>query len=304
VYSAMPLEAIGWPEEKVAELNGVDYSPVYDPDYYREKHTDVAKAFDDDYRQLLEHFVNYGMSEGRQAKADFNVYAYRELHADVAKAFGEDLRSCYLHYIHSGRKEGRQISGTAPKLLYYNGVNYANVFEAGYYASANPDVAAAFGNDENAMLQHFVLCGMTEGRRAIQNFDVYAYKNKNGDLAAVFGEELAKYYLHYIEHGYNEGRQAVGDNENRDLNYSLVFDAEYYASKNPDVAAAFGEDEAELLRHFKACGMAEGRIASEGFDVFAYREKNPDVKAVYQENLADYYLHYILYGFDEGRVCK
>ena len=302
VYSAMPPEASGWPVEKVTALNGVDYAPVYDPDYYRENHTDVAKAFGDDYRQLLSHFVNYGMAEGRQAKADFNVYAYRELHADVVKAFGEDIKSCYLHYINSGLEEGRQISGTAPKLLYFNGVNYANVFEADYYVSANPDVAAALGNDENALLQHFVLCGMTEGRRASHGFDVHAYKNKNADLAAVFGEDLQKYYLHYIEHGYQEGRNAVG--ESPDLDYALVFDAAYYASVNPDVAAVFGEDETALFQHFKTCGMAEGRIASESFDVHVYREKNPDVKAAFPDNLADCYLHYVLCGYNEGRVCK
>lgn len=39
-----------------------------------------------------------------------------------------------------------------------------------------------------------------------------------------------------------------------------LFDAEYYASANPDVAAVFGSDEALLYQHYTQCGKAEGRL--------------------------------------------
>ena len=41
------------------------------------------------------------------------------------------------------------------------------VFDAEYYAANNPDVVAALGNDENALLQHYINSGMTEGRLGI-----------------------------------------------------------------------------------------------------------------------------------------
>lgn len=41
-----------------------------------------------------------------------------------------------------------------------------------------------------------------------------------------------------------------------------IFDAEYYAAQNPDVAAAFGTDEALLYQHYELCGKAEGRLAA------------------------------------------
>ena len=40
-----------------------------------------------------------------------------------------------------------------------------------------------------------------------------------------------------------------------------VFDAEYYAQNNPDVAAAFGMDKELLYSHYVNCGKAEGRLA-------------------------------------------
>ena len=39
-----------------------------------------------------------------------------------------------------------------------------------------------------------------------------------------------------------------------------VFDAEYYAQANPDVAAAFGTDTAALYQHYVKYGKAEGRL--------------------------------------------
>ena len=56
---------------------------------------------------MLAHFVNYGMKEGRQAKADFNAGVYRENYADLQSAYGNDLKSYYLHYMNFGKKEGR-----------------------------------------------------------------------------------------------------------------------------------------------------------------------------------------------------
>ena len=41
-----------------------------------------------------------------------------------------------------------------------------------------------------------------------------------------------------------------------------VFDAEYYAQTNPDVAAIYGTDENTLYQHFMNLGKAEGRKAS------------------------------------------
>ncbi|MBD5481041.1 MAG: hypothetical protein HDR15_00705 [Lachnospiraceae bacterium] len=43
---------------------------------------------------------------------------------------------------------------------------YESIFNAGYYAARYPDLAAVFGNDEAALFNHFVTCGMAEGRQS------------------------------------------------------------------------------------------------------------------------------------------
>ena len=40
------------------------------------------------------------------------------------------------------------------------------VFDAEYYAQANPDVAAVYGTDKNALFTHYTMFGKAEGRTA------------------------------------------------------------------------------------------------------------------------------------------
>lgn len=55
------------------------------------------------------------------------------------------------------------------------------------------------------------------------------------------------------------------------------FDANYYASVNPDVAAALGTDASTLLNHYLTFGIKEGRQISATFDAPAYVAQHPEV---------------------------
>lgn len=88
--------------------NGIDYSAVFDPTYYVNKYADLKKAFGTNTSKLFDHFVNFGMKEGRQAIATFNVIAYKNRYTDLQKAFGTNLPEYYKHYIQYGKKENRQ----------------------------------------------------------------------------------------------------------------------------------------------------------------------------------------------------
>ena len=87
--------------------NGVDYALVYDYEYYKKKYADLRNTFGDDPKKYLQHFVENGMREGRQASASFNVSAYKNRYADLRAAFGNNTASYYMHYIKNGKAEGR-----------------------------------------------------------------------------------------------------------------------------------------------------------------------------------------------------
>lgn len=88
--------------------NGLDYAPVFSPSYYSNKYPDLKSAFGTDETKLFNHFIQYGMKEGRQAIATFNVTAYRNNYSDLRKAFGDNLPKYYQHYIEFGIKEKRK----------------------------------------------------------------------------------------------------------------------------------------------------------------------------------------------------
>ena len=196
----------------------LDYSSVFDADYYLNKYPDVNEWANGSKDRALDHFVNYGMSEGRRGSEAFDVQSYYNEYPDLRASFGTDLASYYSHYLMYGKKEGRhatgcsKLKGAATKA---GGVDYAPVYDPEYYLSRNGDVEKAFTKstyggvtmvDDSAVLRHFVNYGMSEGRRGSEAFDVYSYKTRYLDLRKAYGSNLKAYYCHYLEYGMKEHR--------------------------------------------------------------------------------------------------
>ena len=84
------------------------------------------------------------------------------------------------------------------------------IFDANLYAKAYPDVAAAYGNDREALWNHYVTHGIKEGRTQINSgFNVFAYISAYPDLRNAFGDDLVAYYVHYANNGINENRKLI-----------------------------------------------------------------------------------------------
>lgn len=91
--------------------NGIDYTPVFDAQYYADNWADLKAAFGYDSAKLFNHYVTCGFKEYRQASAEFNVQKYASRYEDLRKAFGPlspNTSAKYInHYIQNGKKEGR-----------------------------------------------------------------------------------------------------------------------------------------------------------------------------------------------------
>jgi hypothetical protein len=83
------------------------YDAIYNEAYYILANPDVYAAFGNDSAALLNHFLNFGMNEGRIANPEFNVLTYQANYPDLVAAFGDDLASYYMHYMNIGKAEGR-----------------------------------------------------------------------------------------------------------------------------------------------------------------------------------------------------
>ncbi len=93
------------------------YRAVFDADYYYNAYPDVAAAIGRNTEALFNHFVSFGVREGRSASAEFNPQAYRQKNADLQTAFGSDMAAYCRHYINYGKAEGRSAGADGMALV-------------------------------------------------------------------------------------------------------------------------------------------------------------------------------------------
>ena len=305
----------------------MDYSAVFDADYYLKNNPDVAKWANNDKDKAFQHFVSCGMAEGRRGNEAFDVQSYYNEYPDLRAAFGTDIVRYYEHYATFGKGEGRHPSGCASikgLRTSLGGKDYSAVYDPEYYLEHNADVRSFYSRsvgslvllDDTGVIGHFVSCGMAEGRRGNEAFDVQSYYNEYPDLRAAFGTDIVRYYEHYATFGKGEGRHPSGCASIKGLrtslggkDYSAVYDPEYYLEHNADVRSFYSRsvgslvllDDTGVIGHFVSCGMGEGRRGNEAFDVQSYKNRYTDLQIAYGNRLDLYYIHYLTFGSHEGR---
>ena len=289
--------------------NGVDYSKVYDYYYYINKYPDVRKYFSKDDTATIKHFVEHGMSEGRQAISTFDVKAYSRNYADLRGHFGNDWKKYFIHYMNHGYNEKR--SGVAAEVTnpvtIYKGVDYSAVYDFNYYITKYPDMYKYYAKNDVGALKHFVEHGMAEGRQGSASFSAQSYRNKYSDLNGHFGNDWKKYYIHYMNHGKGEGRVGALNKIDKPVtvyngvDYSKVYDFNYYINMYPDMKKYYAGNDVAALRHFVNHGMSEGRQAKAAFNPKAYRTNYADLNGHFGNDWRKYYIHYMNHGYFEGR---
>ncbi|MBF5093525.1 protease [Azospirillum sp. INR13] len=242
----------------------------FDPLAYLASNADLAAAFGTDATAAREHYLGFGLAEGRATRS-FDPLSYLAANPDLAAAFGADPAAASRHYLALGRREGRP----------------AGSFDPLAYLAANPDLAAVFGTDTTAATRHYLSSGQREGRST--RFDGYGYLVSNPDLAAAFGLDPAAAARHYVTSGRIEGR-------------GITFDPLAYLAANPDLAAAFGTDTARAANHYLFSGRREGRGTS--FDALSYLAANRDLAASIGNDPVRAQEHYIRYGRLENRAIS
>ena len=342
VGQAIPIITVYAKESITEELRAEIEASLYDFEYYCMANEDVAIALNYDEDKMYEHWLNFGMAEGRNASMVFNAKYYLEVNPSVKAEVGEDYVAAYEHFVTTGLLEGLESSP---------------VFSVKYYLQANQDVARVFGNDYIKVANHFNQNALAEGRSGSGNFDYTVYKNCNTDVLELYGDEIKGYYIHYINHGRAEGRTAglgtSGDGGNTGGNIEIdetavsyrIFDAEFYLENYPelgqsvgteknvlytywmeegialgqsaspifdpaeyltintDVAKVVGQDYEAATNHFLNYGIYEGRSGNREFDYTVYKDCNTDVVEVFGEDIVGYYFHYVKYGKDENRTA-
>ncbi len=156
----------------------------FDPIVYRGHYSDLNGMTD---AQLKDHWLKYGINEGRCGSVIFEAQYYVNNNDDLKAVFGTDWRSAYNHFLTNGYKEHRISSPT---------------FDGEYYTNRHPDVAASY--KEN-YIEHYLDYGIKEGRRASATFDVNYYLFIRDDVAQTWPGDLKMATQHYAGYGIVEG---------------------------------------------------------------------------------------------------
>lgn len=286
------------PEEPTETRPNINIAPyLFDAKYYADKNSDVKSAFGYNEELLRNHYMTYGIKEGRQASPIFNPQYYINAYGDLKKAFGNNYESAYNHFVNYGYKEGRIASKGTNIVKYIKNVpiNITNyMFDAELYYSLYLDLQQAFGYNPEALKQHYLTWGVKEGRIASYVFNPVYYLNNNADVKKVFGAKgYEGAYNHFINNGIHEGRTG-----------SQYFNVTYYLSQYGDLRNAFDINYSKALEHFVTWGMNEGRNASKEFNAGNYKNRYTDLSKAYGNKWKEYYKHYAVYGEAEKRNCK
>ena len=138
---------------------------IFDARQYADRYSDLKEAFGYDEKALLEHYLTYGIAEGRDGFGLLEVRKYREKYPDLDAAFGDNWDAYVDHYLTYGIKEHRD-PGTD--------------FDPLAYMERYEDLKEAFGDDALALYQHYMIFGKSEGRDAKKEAPVQNRGGANG----------------------------------------------------------------------------------------------------------------------------
>ncbi|WP_199248011.1 M23 family metallopeptidase [[Phormidium] sp. ETS-05] len=136
------------------------------------------------------------------------------------------------------------LTGKGSKVM----LEISQAFDANYYSTMNPDLAAAGLVGPEALFNHFITFGIDEGRSFSPYVEIDYYAAINPDLQAAGLTSNRQFLDHLIAYGVNERRL-----------FSPNVDLNFYAAANQDLGAAGLTTGEQLFDHLINYGAREGR---------------------------------------------
>ncbi|SEB07393.1 hypothetical protein SAMN02910384_03327, partial [Pseudobutyrivibrio sp. ACV-2] len=88
-----------------ADEAGSALRQLFDAEFYAKMNPDVVAVLGNDANALFNHFLQFGINEGRRINPYFDVNAYKKAYPDLVAAFGDDIAAYYNHFANHGISE-------------------------------------------------------------------------------------------------------------------------------------------------------------------------------------------------------
>ena len=167
---------------------------VFDAELYLLIYPDLEAAFGrGNFQAAKDHWLNYGVREGRRASIAYEPNWYLASNPDLMDVYSSSgFEGLLKHFMDYGIMEGRQAS---------------REFDVNFYLTNHIDLMNAFGDGNyRTAISHFVNYGMFEGRNTSLQVSMQAYYGRYSDLQAVIGPNYRGLWIHWLRHGVYEGR--------------------------------------------------------------------------------------------------
>lgn len=201
--------------------------------WYLEQYKDVAASGQDP----LEHFLSYGVAEGRDPGPDFSTSGYLSRYQDVAEAGINPL----LHYIRYGRQEGRLTTPCLdPDSIKRS---YSTFSEYLVHSMVSPIVEAPFGTVDLAIfrLMDHVARWLCRKQGACDKTPLVSVIMPMRDRASVVGDAVRS----VLEQSYEKFELLVVDDGSQDDSASVV--------------RTFGDSRIRVMESYKSTGVSATR---------------------------------------------
>lgn len=278
---------------------------IYDENYYRANNPELVNLSS---REIYQHFLTTGITEGRRFSPFFNINFYRNSNQDLNNLSNRQLLD---HFLNRGLADNRKFS---------------QFFDLDFYRASNRDLA---GLDNGDLFRHFKNSGVNEKRSFSPYWDLQFYRESNPSLAGLSDQQLFEnFQTTGIDRGLNfspffdltflqnyiranseneivEGLQGLNNRQlftqfqlsvlDRGIPFSPIVDLNVYKQKNPDLGSLSNK---QLFQNLQTSGLDQNRKFSLYFDLSFYRTKNPDLGGL---NNRDLFEHFLTNGQNEGR---
>ncbi|MBR4308658.1 MAG: MBL fold metallo-hydrolase [Oscillospiraceae bacterium] len=132
---------------------------IFDAEYYADRYPELKAIYGTDAAGLYNHFVTYGISDGRCASPYFDVVYYaNHNNINLTEYVKGDYEKAMSHFI-TYMDNASELSGGGKRLS----VN----FDPAYYKSQYSDLSSM--TTEFQLLEHYATVGNVEGRRATKS---------------------------------------------------------------------------------------------------------------------------------------
>lgn len=132
---------------------GISCSPLFDPNWYSSKYPELKSAVGafSLFESYFQHYMEYGLQEGKIPFPDFDVDYYIKENPDCMQGEG-GIKQAIHHFIFHGVREGRRPN---------------RFFDTKYYLENNPEVVRDLENhDFLGPFEHFLMVGIKKNFKA------------------------------------------------------------------------------------------------------------------------------------------